>query len=151
MADTIFLAATRAHATFLLKDDRLLGGGPRESPRSLRCARDLQHRSRQPIHECRVAERAAVAADRHQHGRRAAGGTSLRRAALAVGQIRQVYLHAYERVPRVWAGLTRYFQFFNQRRPHRGLRSRIPDDGFFTALPDLLNHSARAIPLIPAA
>lgn len=34
------------------------------------------------------------------------------------------------------AGLTRYFQFFNQRRPHRGLRSRIPDTVYFTALPE---------------
>ena len=63
----------------------------------------------------------------------------------------EVYLRAYETVSDVRAGLTRYFQFFNQRRPHGGLRARTPDRVFFTALPELLNTSRRAIPLIPAA
>ena len=63
----------------------------------------------------------------------------------------EVYLHGYETVSDVRAGLTRYFQFFNQRRPHSGLRSRIPDSVFFIALPDLLIPSPRAIPLIDAA
>lgn len=63
----------------------------------------------------------------------------------------EVYLHAYETVSDVRAGLARYFQFFNQRRPHRGLRRRIPDHVYFEALPELLNHSPRAIPLNPAA
>ena len=63
----------------------------------------------------------------------------------------EVYLRAYETVSDVRTGLSRYFQFFNARRPHRGLRSRIPDDVFFTALPELLNPSPRAVPLIPAA
>ena len=63
----------------------------------------------------------------------------------------EVYLRAYETVSEVRAGLTRYFQFFNARRPHSGLRARTPDGVFFTALPELLHHSPRALPLIPAA
>jgi putative transposase len=63
----------------------------------------------------------------------------------------EVYLRAYETVSDVRAGLTRYFQFFNQRRPHRGLRSRIPDTVYFTALPELPTPSPRANPLISAA
>ena len=39
-------------------------------------------------------------------------------------KFQEVYLPAYEMVSDVRAGLTRYFEFFNQRRPHRGLRSR---------------------------
>jgi putative transposase len=63
----------------------------------------------------------------------------------------EVYLHGYDTVSDVRAGLTRYFQFFNQRRPHRGLRSRTPDGVFFTALPELRTPSPRAVPLIDAA
>jgi putative transposase len=63
----------------------------------------------------------------------------------------EVYLHGYETVSDVRAGLTRYFQFFNQRRPHRGLRSRIPDTVYFTALPELQNPTPCANPLISAA
>jgi putative transposase len=63
----------------------------------------------------------------------------------------EVYLHGYETVSAVRAGLTRYFQFFNQRRPHCGLRSRTPDSVYFTALPEMLTASPRAIPLIDAA
>jgi putative transposase len=62
-----------------------------------------------------------------------------------------VYLHAYESVPHVRTGLGRYFEFFNQRRPHRGLRARTPDSVYFTALPELRTPSPRAIPLIDAA
>ena len=36
----------------------------------------------------------------------------------------EVYLRAYDTVSEVRAGLTRYSQFFNARRPHGGLRSR---------------------------
>lgn len=63
----------------------------------------------------------------------------------------EVYLHGYETVSNVRAGLTRYFEFFNQRRPHRALARRTPNQVFFTALPELLNPSPRAIPLIDAA
>jgi putative transposase len=63
----------------------------------------------------------------------------------------EVYLHGYETVSDVRAGLTRYFQFFNQRRPHRGLRARIPDSVYFETLPELRTPSPRAVPLISAA
>ena len=63
----------------------------------------------------------------------------------------EVYQRAYATVSDVRAGLTRYFHVFNARRPHRGLRSRTPDDVFFTALPEVLTPSPRAVPLIPAA
>jgi putative transposase len=63
----------------------------------------------------------------------------------------EVYLHGYETVPDVRAGLTRYFQFFNQRRPHRGLHARIPDSVYFETLPERQTHSPRAVPLIDAA
>ena len=63
----------------------------------------------------------------------------------------EVYLYGYETVSDVRTGLARYFQFFNQRRPHRGLRSRTPDTVYFTALPELQTPAPRAIPLISAA
>jgi len=63
----------------------------------------------------------------------------------------EVYLHGYETVSDVRAGLTRYFQFFNRRRPHRALARRTPDQVYFTALPELLTASPRALPLIDAA
>jgi putative transposase len=46
----------------------------------------------------------------------------------------EVYLHAYESVSDARAGLSRYFQFYNQRRPHRGLEGRTPDECYFGAL-----------------
>jgi putative transposase len=63
----------------------------------------------------------------------------------------EVYLRGYETVSDVRTGLARYFQFFNQRRPHSALARRTPDQVFFTALPELLIHSPRARPLISAA
>jgi putative transposase len=63
----------------------------------------------------------------------------------------EVYLRGYETVSDVRAGLTRYFQFFNRRRPHGGLRARTPDTVYFTALPERQPTSSRALPLIPAA
>lgn len=63
----------------------------------------------------------------------------------------EVYLHAYETVSDVRAALSRYFKFFNQRRPHSALSRRTPDHVYFAALPENLNFLPRAIPLIPAA
>jgi putative transposase len=63
----------------------------------------------------------------------------------------EVYLHAYETVSDVRTGLSRYFQFYNRRRPHEALARRTPDTAFFTGLPELPNPSPRAVPLIPAA
>ena len=49
----------------------------------------------------------------------------------------EVYLHAYETVTEVRAALTRYFAFYNQRRPHTALDRRTPDAVYFSALPHL--------------
>jgi len=63
----------------------------------------------------------------------------------------EVYLHAYTTVSDVRAGLARYFEFFNDRRPHAALARRTPNNVYFTALPELRTQSPRAIPLISAA
>ncbi len=63
----------------------------------------------------------------------------------------EVYLHAYETVSDVRAGLDRYFTFFNHRRPHQALRRRTPDTVYFTALPHLAAAPTRGVLLIPAA
>jgi putative transposase len=63
----------------------------------------------------------------------------------------EVYLHAYTTVSDVRAGLSRYFEFFNDRRPHAALARRTPNNVYFTALPELRIPSPRAIPLISAA
>ena len=49
----------------------------------------------------------------------------------------EVYLHAYETVADVRAGLTRYFAYYNQRRPHTALARQTPDAVYFSALPHL--------------
>lgn len=46
-----------------------------------------------------------------------------------------VYLRAYETVSAVRAGLSRYFNFYNSRRPHSSLASRTPDQVYFNTLP----------------
>ena len=43
----------------------------------------------------------------------------------------EVYLHAYESVSLARAGLTRYFQFYNSRRPHSSLGRQTPDQKYF--------------------
>lgn len=48
----------------------------------------------------------------------------------------EVYLHAYESIAQATQRLTRYFAFYNQRRPHSALDGRTPDDAYFTALPE---------------
>jgi len=65
----------------------------------------------------------------------------------------ELYLHAYNSVSDVRAGLSRYFHFFNQRRPHAAASRRTPDNVFFTALPELQQQPSPppAIPLISAA
>ena len=47
----------------------------------------------------------------------------------------EVYLHAYDTVSTARAGLARYFQFFNTRRPHTALDRRTPDAVYFESLP----------------
>ena len=47
----------------------------------------------------------------------------------------EVYLHAYETVSDSRAGLRRYFDLYNQRRPHSSLGRRTPEDVYFSQLP----------------
>lgn len=47
----------------------------------------------------------------------------------------EVYLHAYDTVSVARAGLSRYFTFYNTRRPHRALDRRPPDAVYFESLP----------------
>lgn len=63
----------------------------------------------------------------------------------------EVYLHAYETVSEVRAGLSRYFTFFNQRRPHTTLRRRTPDAVYYQDQITYLTPTPRGLPLIPAA
>ena len=63
----------------------------------------------------------------------------------------EVYLHAYETVSDVRAGLSRYFTFFNQRRPHTTLRRRTPDAVYYQNQVNPITDSPRGLPLIPAA
>lgn len=47
----------------------------------------------------------------------------------------EVYLNAYDTVSAARAGLTRYFGFYNTRRPHQALDRRTPDAVYFESLP----------------
>jgi putative transposase len=47
----------------------------------------------------------------------------------------EIYLHAYVSVQDARDGLTRYFSFYNQRRPHRALDGKTPDSVYFNLLP----------------
>lgn len=47
----------------------------------------------------------------------------------------EVYLHAYDTVSEAKAGLARYIDFYNRRRPHRALDGRTPDAVYFDSLP----------------
>ena len=47
----------------------------------------------------------------------------------------EVYLHAYESVSAVKAGLARYFDFYNYRRPHSQLGRLTPDQKYQESLP----------------
>jgi putative transposase len=51
-----------------------------------------------------------------------------------------VYLHAYDSVAEARQGLQRYFQFYNQRRPHSSLDGQTPNAVYFSSLP--LNQAA---------
>ena len=43
----------------------------------------------------------------------------------------EVYLHAYDSVAEARQGLQRYFQFYNQRRPHSSLDGQTPNAVYF--------------------
>ena len=47
----------------------------------------------------------------------------------------EVYLHAYETVSAARAGLGRYINFYNTRRPHSSHQARTPDVVYFALLP----------------
>jgi putative transposase len=44
----------------------------------------------------------------------------------------EVYLHAYANVSAAKAGVGRYLEFYNGRRPHTALGDRTPDEAYFT-------------------
>jgi putative transposase len=46
----------------------------------------------------------------------------------------EVYLHAYDSVAEARQGLQRYFQFYNQRRPHSSLDGQTPNAVYFSSL-----------------
>ena len=46
----------------------------------------------------------------------------------------EVYLHAYESVSQARAGIGRYIEFYNTRRPHSSLQARTPDVVYFKSL-----------------
>ena len=46
-----------------------------------------------------------------------------------------IYLKAYESVSEVRTGLSKYFNFYNSRRPHSSLARRTPDQVYFKTLP----------------
>jgi putative transposase len=48
-----------------------------------------------------------------------------------------VYLHAYESVAEPKAGIARYIDFYNSRRPHSSLDKKTPDELYFATLPQL--------------
>jgi putative transposase len=44
----------------------------------------------------------------------------------------EVYLHAYASVSVAKAGVGRYLEFYNGRRPHTALGDRTPNEAYFT-------------------
>ena len=47
----------------------------------------------------------------------------------------EVYLHAYDSVSAARAGIARYIDFYNTRRPHSSLDKMTPDEFYFASLP----------------
>jgi putative transposase len=47
----------------------------------------------------------------------------------------EVYLRAYDGVSEARASIGRYFDFYNQRRPHSSLDGATPDQAYFNPLP----------------
>ena len=46
----------------------------------------------------------------------------------------EVYLHAYDSVGQAKAGIGRYIDFYNSRRPHSSLDKKTPDEFYFATL-----------------
>jgi len=51
----------------------------------------------------------------------------------------EVYLRAYDSVSEARAGLSRYIDFYNTRRPHSSLDGKTPDEFYFASLPATRN------------
>jgi putative transposase len=49
----------------------------------------------------------------------------------------EVYLHAYDSVGHAKAGIGRYIDFYNSRRPHSSLDKKTPDEFYFATLGQL--------------
>ena len=47
----------------------------------------------------------------------------------------EVYLHAYDTVSDSRAGIGRYFNLYNQRRPHSSLKGKTPDQVYYSQQP----------------
>jgi len=47
----------------------------------------------------------------------------------------EIYLHAYDSVAQAKAGIARYIDFYNVRRPHSSLDKRTPKEFYFATLP----------------
>ena len=39
-----------------------------------------------------------------------------------------LYIKSYDTVPQLYLGLSDYFLFYNEERPHQGLNNRVPAD-----------------------
>ncbi len=50
----------------------------------------------------------------------------------------EVYLHAYDSPSEARTGLNKYFQFYNQRRPHSSLDGQTIDQVYFKSLPQYM-------------
>ncbi|KAB2660929.1 IS3 family transposase [Brucella tritici] len=50
----------------------------------------------------------------------------------------EVYLHAYKTVSEASAGIGRYLNFYNTRRPHSSLDRHTPDQAYFSALAPMM-------------
>jgi len=62
---------------------------------------------------------------------------------VAFGEIRGVYLRAYDSVGEARASLGRYLDFYNRRRPHSSLDARTPDRAYFDTCLSLRQHDIR--------
>lgn len=49
----------------------------------------------------------------------------------------EVYLHAYADGREATAGIERYIELYNSRRPHSSLEGQTPDTAYFNQLPEL--------------
>ena len=61
----------------------------------------------------------------------------------------EAYLHACESVNQAKAGIGRYIEFYNTRRPHSTLNKNTPDEFYFASLPALPKQLDRQCPRCP--